>query len=74
MIDTLDWKERALKLEYGFKELSALFDETEDLRNLLEKKILENQLLQSENNRLKELMNDDTIIYNSNHKDTKYKD
>lgn len=42
MADTLDWKERALKLEYGFKELSALFDETEDLRNVLEKKIIEN--------------------------------
>jgi len=60
MTDTLDWKERALKLEYGFRELSTLLDETEDLRNLLEKKIIENQLLQSENNRLRELMDNDT--------------
>ncbi|CAD8060980.1 unnamed protein product [Paramecium sonneborni] len=48
------WKERALKLESGFKELQQLMDETDDMRINLEKKIMENQQLVIENSRLKE--------------------
>ncbi|CAD8139404.1 unnamed protein product [Paramecium octaurelia] len=48
------WKERALKLESGFKELQQLMEESDDMRNTLEKKIMENQQLSIENSRLKE--------------------
>lgn len=49
-------RERALKLEYGFKELSTMLEATEDLRTILENKILENQEILIENRRLKELL------------------
>ncbi|CAD8042998.1 unnamed protein product [Paramecium primaurelia] len=48
------WKERALKLESGFKELQQMMEETDDMRNTLEKKIMENQQLSIENSRLKD--------------------